>query len=136
MMPLKNVKILGMKFFFGIVVSWVIGNLHTIKGRIYNQVKEKEKMIAPKWDSFYNHVICKKGDNNIETSVKKRNEYYSKVYKHMARTQNCLLPTIVKVLLPKLQTSWHEVKQQRLCNLPQSYIFCSKVIPRWNYRQC
>ncbi len=44
----------------------------------------------------------------------------------MARTENCLLPTIVKVLLPKLQMVWHEEKQQRLCNLPQSYIFCSK----------
>jgi hypothetical protein len=59
-------------------------------------------MIAPKWDSLYKHVVCKKGDNNIKIGVKKGNKYYSKVYKHVARTKNWLLPTIVKVLLPKL----------------------------------
>jgi hypothetical protein len=71
-------------------------------------------MIVPKLDSFYKHVVCKKGDNNIEIGMKKGNEHYSKVYKHVARTKNCLLPTIVKVLPPKLQMGWHEEKQQRL----------------------
>jgi hypothetical protein len=46
--------------------------------------------------------------------MKKGNEHYSKVYKHVARTKNCLLPTIVKVLPLKLQMGWHEEKQQRL----------------------
>ncbi len=32
------------------------GCLHIVKCKIYNQVEGKDKLLAPKWDSFYKHV--------------------------------------------------------------------------------
>jgi hypothetical protein len=54
---------------------------------------------------LYKHVGPKKVDKNIVIDVKKGIGIIQK-FENMPRTRNCLLPTIVDVLLPKLQMGW------------------------------
>ncbi len=57
----------------------------------------KDKLFAPKWDSFCKHVSQNKANKNIGINVKKRDWFYSK---------NCWLDAMMKVLLLKLQMGW------------------------------
>ncbi len=47
------------------------GNLHIIKSDICTKVEGKDKLFAPKWDSFSKHVGHKKENMNIGFDVKK-----------------------------------------------------------------
>jgi hypothetical protein len=57
------------------------GCLHIVKCKIYNQVEGKDKLLAPKWDSFYKHVDRMKAHKDMGF-VKKGGWYYNKGYKH------------------------------------------------------
>ncbi len=48
------------------------GSLHTIKSDICTKVERKDKLFAPKWDSFCKHVGHTKANMNIGFDVKKR----------------------------------------------------------------
>jgi hypothetical protein len=67
------------------------------------------KPFIPKWDSLCKHVGHKKVNKNNGTNVKKRDWYYSKVYRH-TKNQKLFVSTTMKVLLPMLQMGWQEKK--------------------------
>jgi hypothetical protein len=48
---------------------------------LYQGRRGKKKLVV-KWDSFCKHVGRQKAERNMGSNVKKRDRFYSKVYKH------------------------------------------------------
>jgi hypothetical protein len=64
-------------------------------------VERKNKLFAPKWDSIYKHVGHMKANKVLGMVLRKGIGIIPK-FVNMPRTGNCMLPIVVKVLLPKL----------------------------------
>jgi hypothetical protein len=55
--------------------------VHIVKCKICSKVEQKDKLLAPKWDSPYKHVSKRKVEKPMK-GVKKGEWYTSKDYKH------------------------------------------------------
>jgi hypothetical protein len=118
MVPLKKFKTLKLQNYNGLnCVQRSNGNLHTIKCRICNEVEGKINCLLLNEILFESMHVTKKLTRILELMWRKGIGITSK-FVGMVRTKNCIIHTIVKVLLPKLQLRLWERKQKRLCNLP------------------
>ncbi len=108
--------------------------LHIVKCRIYSEVEGKDKIFATKWDSLCKHASQKKVERNIGTNVKRGIDIILKIA-GMLRTISYLLLATMEMLLPNLQMEWQERIEERLSNLPLSFICYSKVVPCKNMKQ-
>jgi hypothetical protein len=109
------------------------GNMHTIKCRICNEVERKINCLLLDGILFESMHVTKKLTRILELMWREGIGITSKCVS--IRTKNCILCTIVKVLLPKLQLKLQERKQKRLCNLPQSCICYNNNVPCWNMKE-
>jgi hypothetical protein len=69
-------------------------NLHTIKSDICTKVERKDKLFAPKWDSFCKHVGHKKTNMNIGFDVKKRINIILQSLKACQELKNVYFPQL------------------------------------------
>lgn len=93
------------------------GDLHITKCRACKEVEGKDKLLALTCEIFFVSMQVTKKLTRILKLMWRKGINTIPKFVGMPRTRNCLLPTTMKILLPKLQMGWQNKKQGRLCNL-------------------